>query len=46
MADGEAEAEEQALFTRFLSAFGMSEEAMGPHFQTLVAKNDRAVLDR
>jgi len=46
MADGEAEAEEQALFTRFLSAFGISEEAMGPHFQTLVAKNDRAVLDR
>jgi uncharacterized tellurite resistance protein B-like protein len=46
MADGEAEAEEQALFTRFQAAFGLSEEALRPHFQTLVAKNDRAVLDR
>jgi len=46
MADGEAEAEEQALFTRFLAAFGLSEEAMRPYFQTLVAKNDRSVLDR
>lgn len=46
MADGEAEAEEQALFARFQAAFGMSEEALRPHFQTLVAKNDRAVLDR
>ncbi len=46
MADGEAEAEEQALFARFQAAFGMSEEVLRSHFQTLVAKNDRAVLDR
>jgi len=46
MADGEAEAGEQALFAKFQTAFGMTEDDLNPHFRTLVAKNDRAVLDR
>jgi uncharacterized tellurite resistance protein B-like protein len=46
MADGEAEAQEQALFGKFSQAFGVSEAELEPHFRTLVAKNDRAVLDR
>ncbi len=46
MADGEAEPEEQALFGRFAQAFGVAEAELEPHFRTLVAKNDRAVLDR
>lgn len=45
MADGEAEAEEQALFGVFQRAFGMDDTALNQHFQTLVAKNDRSVLD-
>ncbi len=46
MADGEAESEEQALFGKFSQAFGMSEADLEPHFRTLIAKNDRGVLDR
>jgi uncharacterized tellurite resistance protein B-like protein len=46
MADGEAEAEEQALFTQYARAFGVTEAELEPHFRTLVAKNDRAVFDR
>lgn len=46
MADGEAEAAEQALFGTFRAAFGVSEAELEPHFRTLAAKNDRAVLDR
>ena len=46
MADGEAEPGEQRLVMRFAEAFGLSEAELTPHFRTLVAKNDRAVLDR
>ena len=46
MADGEAEQGEQQLVTQFAEAFGLTEAELTPHFRTLVAKNDRAVLDR
>ena len=46
MSDGEAEPEEQALVRQYAEAFGLSDAEMEPHFRSLVAKNDRAVLDR
>ncbi|MBC4018719.1 tellurite resistance TerB family protein [Siccirubricoccus deserti] len=46
MADGEAEQGEQQLVMQFAEAFGLTEAELTPHFRTLVAKNDRAVLDR
>ena len=46
MADGEAEAGEQQLIMQFAQAFGLSENDLNPYFRALVAKNDRAVLDR
>lgn len=46
MADGEAEAAEQELVRKFQAAFGMPDAELEPYFRTLVAKNDRAVLDR
>ena len=45
MSDGEAEQGEQDLVRRFAEAWGLSEEALAPHFRTLVAKNQRSVLD-
>ena len=46
MSDGEAEAGEQQLVRQFSESWGLSESELTKHFQTLVAKNDRAVLDR
>ncbi|WP_246697007.1 tellurite resistance TerB family protein [Methylobacterium planeticum] len=46
MSDGEAEPEEQRLIMQFAEAFGLTESDLTPYFRTLVAKNDRAVLDR
>ena len=46
MADGEAEPQEQQLIMQFAQAFGLTENDLTPHFRTLVAKNDRSVLDR
>ncbi len=46
MADGDAEQGEQQLVMQFAEAFGLTEAELTPHFRTLVAKNDRAVLDR
>jgi uncharacterized tellurite resistance protein B-like protein len=46
MADGEAEQGEQQLVMQFAEAFGLSDAELTPHFRTLVAKNDRTVLDR
>lgn len=46
MSDGEAEQGEQQLVMQFAAAFGISEAEMTPYFKALVAKNDRAVLDR
>lgn len=42
--DGEAEAEEQELFGRFLQAFGVGEERFKPFFEVLMLKNDRSVF--
>ncbi|WP_270934120.1 TerB family tellurite resistance protein [Falsiroseomonas oryzae] len=46
MSDGEAEPQEQQLVMGFIRTFGLSEAELEPHFRTLTAKNDRAVLDR
>jgi uncharacterized membrane protein YebE (DUF533 family) len=46
MADGQAEPQEQQLVMNMMRAWGMSETDLEPHFRTLTAKNDRAVLDR
>jgi uncharacterized tellurite resistance protein B-like protein len=46
MSDGEAEPGEQRLVMQFAEAFGLTEAELTPYFRTLVAKNDRAVLDR
>lgn len=46
MADGEAEQAEQDLVRKFQAAFGLPDAELQGHFGTLVAKNDRAVLDR
>lgn len=46
MADGEAEQGEQQLVMKFAAAWGLSEADLTPYFHALVAKNDRAVLDR
>lgn len=46
MSDGEAEQGEQELVTRFAAAWGFPEGELTPYFKALVAKNDRAVLDR
>jgi uncharacterized tellurite resistance protein B-like protein len=44
LSDGQAEPEEQALFAKFLGAFGISEERFRPFFEVIVLKNDRAVF--
>ena len=36
---------EQALFGRFLTAFGFSEDAFRPHFETIALKNDKSVFN-
>jgi uncharacterized tellurite resistance protein B-like protein len=46
MSDGEAEQEEQDLVMSMARAFGVAEAELETHFRTLVAKNDRSVLDR
>jgi uncharacterized tellurite resistance protein B-like protein len=46
MSDGEAEPGEQQLVMNFAQGWGIAEADLTPHFRTLVAKNDRAVLDR
>ena len=46
MSDGEAEQGEQQLIMQFAGAWGLSVGEMTPYFTALVAKNDRAVLDR
>lgn len=46
MADGEAEQGERDLIARFQRAFGLDDATLEPYFRTLVAKNDRGILDR
>lgn len=44
LVDGQPEPEEQQLFGKFLSAFGISEERFRPFFEVIVLKNDRTVF--
>ena len=44
LADGQPEPEEQVLFGKFLTAFGISEERFRPFFEVIVLKNDRSVF--
>ena len=44
LADGQPEPEEQALFGKFMQAFGISEERFRPFFEIIVLKNDRTVF--
>jgi uncharacterized tellurite resistance protein B-like protein len=46
MSDGEAEQGEQRLVMQFAETWGLPESELTPYFKALVAKNDRAVLDR
>lgn len=44
LADGTPEPEEQVLFGKFMSAFGVSEERFRPFFEVIAMKNDRSVF--
>jgi uncharacterized tellurite resistance protein B-like protein len=44
LADGVAAPEEQALFSRFLSAYGVTEQMIEPYTAGIALKNNRAVL--
>lgn len=44
LVDGQPEPEEQALFGKFLQAFGVSEARFRPFFEIIVLKNDRTVF--
>ena len=46
MADGEAEPGERDLIVRFQQAFEFDDSKLEPYFRTLVAKNERSILDR
>jgi len=45
LADGVAAPEEQALFSRFLSAYGVSEQSIEPYTVGIALKNKREVLE-
>lgn len=44
LADGQPEPEEQAMFAKFLSAFGITEERFRPFFEVIMLKADRTVF--
>lgn len=44
LADGQPEPEEQALFGKFMQAFGISEERFRPFFEVIMLKSDRSVF--
>ena len=44
LSDGQPEPEEQALFGKFLTAFGVSEERFRPFFEVIMLKSDRTVF--
>jgi uncharacterized tellurite resistance protein B-like protein len=46
MSDGQAEPEEQQLVMSLMQAWGVPQAELEPHFVSLAAKNDRAILDR
>lgn len=43
-ADGQPEPEEQALFGKFMQAFGISEDRFRPFFEVILLKTDRSVF--
>ena len=45
LADGIAASEEQTLFSRFLSAYGVSEQTIEPYTLGIALKNKREVLE-
>lgn len=44
LSDGEAEMQEQMMFSQFLQAFGVSEQEFEPIFKVIMLKNDRSVF--
>jgi hypothetical protein len=44
LSDGVAAPEEQALLTRFMTAYGVSEETLKPYALGISVKNNRKVL--
>ncbi|WP_047392405.1 TerB family tellurite resistance protein [Exiguobacterium sp. s168] len=44
LSDGEAEREEQAMFNKFMTAFGVTEQEFAPIFKVIAMKNDRSVF--
>ncbi len=44
LSDGQAEAEEQVLFSKMMQAFGITEERFKPFFEVIILKNDRSVF--
>lgn len=44
LADGQPEREEQELFAKFLTAFGISEDRFRPFFEVIALKHDRSVF--
>lgn len=44
LSDGRSDADELALFSQFLEAFGMSETVFALYFKTITVKNDKTVL--
>jgi uncharacterized tellurite resistance protein B-like protein len=44
LADSTPEKEEQALFEKFIKAFGISENRFRPFFEVIAIKNDRSVF--
>lgn len=44
LADGDAAAQEQELFNKFLQSFDISEEKFNPFFEVISLKNDRSVF--
>ncbi|MEY2824725.1 MAG: hypothetical protein RLZ64_1263, partial [Pseudomonadota bacterium] len=45
LADGVAAPEEQILFSRFLSAYGVSEQSIEPYTVGIALKNKREILE-
>ncbi len=46
LSDGTAAPQEQALFGKFLNAFGVTEDRFRPFFEVIATKNDRGVFTR
>jgi uncharacterized tellurite resistance protein B-like protein len=44
LSDGEAEMQEQEVFGKLMSAFGITEERFKPFFEVIVIKNDRKIF--